>query len=139
MVGVSCIPLGSLKLLTRPERWQLRQRPCKRLRFGTAFGAPVGLFCYYMSLNHTDCAAMWLEKAIGQRDTRTPWIVPHLLGSLFTSSPKWQELAKMMNLSSGGSIVLSLKLVAVLVRISALLTRPQHRRRAGETKPRSAV
>jgi hypothetical protein len=52
-----------------------------------------------MSLNNIDRAAMWLEKAIEQRDTRTPWIVPNLFGSLFTSSSRWQELAKKMNLA----------------------------------------
>jgi tetratricopeptide (TPR) repeat protein len=66
---------------------------------GTAFGAPVGLFCYCMSVNNIDSAAMWLEKAIEQRDTRSPWIVPNLFGGLFTSSSRWQELAKKRNLA----------------------------------------
>jgi len=65
---------------------------------GTAFGAPVGFFCYYMSLPNIDRAVDWFEKAIGQGDTRTPWIVPNLFGRLLISSPHWPRLAKMMNL-----------------------------------------
>lgn len=68
---------------------------------GTTFGAPIGLFCYYMSLNNIDCAANWFEKAIEQRDTRTPWIVANLFGGLLISSPCWLGLAAKMNLAAG--------------------------------------
>jgi len=70
----------------------------EKLGDGTAFGAPAGFFGYYFLIQDGDRAADWFEKAIEQRDTRCPWIFPHLFGPLLTSSPRWPKLAKMMNL-----------------------------------------
>jgi TolB-like protein/Tfp pilus assembly protein PilF/predicted Ser/Thr protein kinase len=65
---------------------------------GEAFGAPVGLAHFHMVLGEIDVAAGWLERAIEQRDTRAPWILPHMFGNQLTSSTYWPKLAKMMNL-----------------------------------------
>jgi len=70
----------------------------EKLGDGTAFGTPAGFFVYHMVRSEIDLAAHWFEKAIAQRDTRAPWIFPHMFGDLFTSSPHWPRLAKMMNL-----------------------------------------
>ena len=68
------------------------------LSSGAAFGEPIGFFGYHMACREWELAAGWLEKAIEQRDTRAPWILPHLFGPGFTASPYWPKLAKMMNL-----------------------------------------
>uniref|UniRef100_Q02AP4 Serine/threonine protein kinase n=1 Tax=Solibacter usitatus (strain Ellin6076) TaxID=234267 RepID=Q02AP4_SOLUE len=65
---------------------------------GAAFGATAGLFAYYATVRDMDRAAHWFEKAIEQRDTRCPWIFPHMLGDTVSSNPHWPRLAKMMNL-----------------------------------------
>lgn len=75
----------------------------EKLGDGTAYGAPAGFFCYYASVPDLDRAIDWFEKAIEQRDTRAPWILPHLYPRLCSdeplmSSPRWPTLAKMMNL-----------------------------------------
>ena len=70
----------------------------QKLGDGTAFGAPIGLVFYHLARSELDRAADWFEKGIAQRDTRMPWIVPHLFGDRLTSSPHWDRLAKLMNL-----------------------------------------
>ena len=70
----------------------------KELGDGTAFGVPGGFFCYYSVLANIDSAADWYEKAIEQRDPRAPWLFPLQFGELFTSSPRWPGLRRMMNL-----------------------------------------
>ncbi len=65
---------------------------------GDAYGAPAQLLAYHMACDELDMAAGWLEKAIEQRDTRAPWLMPHLFGPVFTASPHWPRLARMMNL-----------------------------------------
>jgi len=39
-----------------------------------------------------------MEKAIEQRDTRAPWIMPNLFGKAFRASPYWPPLARKMSL-----------------------------------------
>jgi hypothetical protein len=39
-----------------------------------------------------------MEKAIEQRDTRAPWILPNLSGKAFRASPYWPPQARKMNL-----------------------------------------
>jgi tetratricopeptide (TPR) repeat protein len=65
---------------------------------GSEYGNWVGFFSFHMACGELEQAAVWLEKAIEQRDTRAPWILPHLYGPGFTASPRWPRLAKMMNL-----------------------------------------
>lgn len=65
---------------------------------GTAFGAPCGFATYQAVRSELDLAADWYEKAIEQRDTRTPWIVAHLLPGRLTSHYRWPSLRGMMNL-----------------------------------------
>jgi serine/threonine-protein kinase len=65
---------------------------------GSAFGAPFALANYYLIRAELDRAAEWFEKGIAQRDTRMPWIAAGLHGDLFTSSPHWDRLARLMNL-----------------------------------------
>ena len=57
-----------------------------------------------MLRSEIDLAANWFEKAIEQRDTRAPWIFPHMFGDLLVSSPHWPRLAKMMNLPEIGGL-----------------------------------
>ena len=64
----------------------------------TAFGAPAGFVAYHVVLGELDLAADWFEKLIEQRDTRVPWVVPHMFDAALTSSPRWPKLARMMNL-----------------------------------------
>ena len=68
---------------------------------GTAFGAPLGRACYHVVCSEIDHAADWFEKGIAQRDTRMPWIAGGLLGHRLRSSPRWDRLAKLMNLPTG--------------------------------------
>ena len=72
----------------------------KELGDGTAFGVPGGFFCYYSVLANIDSAADWYEKAIEQRDPRAPWLFPLQFGDLLTSSPRWPDLKRMMNLNA---------------------------------------
>jgi TolB-like protein/Tfp pilus assembly protein PilF len=65
---------------------------------GTAFGVPGGFFCYHSVLADVDSAAGWYEKAIEQRDPRAPWLFPLQFADLLTSSPRWPDLMRMMNL-----------------------------------------
>jgi serine/threonine-protein kinase len=65
---------------------------------GEEYGAPNGLYSYHMVRGEMDLAAAWLEKAIQQRDTRAPWILPRLYGRQFISTPHWPRLARLMNL-----------------------------------------
>ena len=65
---------------------------------GDALGAPVALFSYHMIRGELAEAARWMEKAIEQRDTRAPWILPNLFGKAFRASPYWPPLARKMNL-----------------------------------------
>jgi len=67
------------------------------------YGVPAHYFIYYMVCGELDVAAGWLQKMIEQRDTRAPWLLPHLFGLGFTASPYWPKLAKMMNLPSPAS------------------------------------
>ena len=61
-------------------------------------GIPNWHYCYYLSKRDFAAAAYWLEKCIGHRDTRAPWILPHLAGPAFTASPHWPPLARKMGL-----------------------------------------
>jgi serine/threonine-protein kinase len=65
---------------------------------GEADGAPAGLVCFHAVVGDIAAAAAWFEKAIDQRDTRAPWILPHILGDLLISSQYWPGLAKRMKL-----------------------------------------
>jgi tetratricopeptide (TPR) repeat protein len=65
---------------------------------GTAFGVPGGFFCYHSVLADVDSAVGWYEKAIEQHDPRAPWLFPLQFGDLLTSSPRWPDLMRMMNL-----------------------------------------
>jgi len=70
---------------------------------GAAFGAAAGLLAYYATVRDIDRAAYWFEKAIEQRDTRCPWIFPHMLGDAVPSSRYWPRLVKRMNLPEAAS------------------------------------
>ena len=69
-----------------------------RASSGEALGAPVALFSYHMIRGELAEAARWMEKAIEQRDTRAPWIMPNLFGKAFRASPYWPPLARKMSL-----------------------------------------
>ena len=69
-----------------------------KLGNGSSYGAPSGLVCYYMVRSEIDQAADWFRKAIAQRDSRAPGILPRLFGDLLLSSPHWPSLARLMNL-----------------------------------------
>ena len=73
----------------------------RQLGDGTASGAPVGLVCYHLARGDFDRGAEWFERAIAQRDTRMPWIIPHLFGDAFTSCVHWSRLARLMHLPAG--------------------------------------
>jgi tetratricopeptide (TPR) repeat protein len=68
---------------------------------GKAGGAPAGWFHYHMARGETGLAAHWLERAIEQRDTRTPYILTRFWGGDFTSTPHWPPLERTMNLPAG--------------------------------------
>ncbi|MBZ5575761.1 MAG: protein kinase [Acidobacteriia bacterium] len=70
----------------------------RKIGSGEALGAPIGLVFFHFLRGEIDTAADWFEKAIQQRDTRTPAILPHIFGRQLTSSAHWPRLAKMMNL-----------------------------------------
>ena len=74
---------------------------------GAAFGSAAGLFVYYATVGDLDRTAHWFEKAIEQRDTRCPWIFPHMLGNAVLSNPHWPRLAKMVNLPRAASAAAS--------------------------------
>jgi serine/threonine-protein kinase len=63
-----------------------------------AFSVPLIRFNFHVGQGDLAAAAPFLEKCIEQRDTRAPWILPHLYGPGLTSSPYWPGLARKMNL-----------------------------------------
>jgi tetratricopeptide (TPR) repeat protein len=66
-----------------------------------AFGAPLGLFLFYLVCSESDAAAGWAEKAVEQRDPRIVLILLLLRGpflDIWRSSARWAALAKKMNL-----------------------------------------
>ena len=85
-------------LLERTGNEARAQALPERLGDGTAFGAAAGFMSYYAALGDAGRAVDWFEKSIEQRDTRCPWIFPHMLGPVILSSPRWPEMAPKMNL-----------------------------------------
>jgi serine/threonine-protein kinase len=63
-----------------------------------AFGGPMLRFNFHATQGDFAAAAPFLEKCIEQRDTRAPWILPHLCGPGLTASPYWPPLARKMGL-----------------------------------------
>ena len=57
--------------------------------------ARVGLLCYHLLCSGTDTTADWFAKMIEDRDPAAP---PWSCLKPLRSSPRWPELAKMMNL-----------------------------------------
>jgi len=71
----------------------------EKLGDGTAFGAPFGWVLYYLFVGEIELAIDWFEKGIAQRDARMPWFVGGAFGGdAFMSSPRWDRLARLMNL-----------------------------------------
>jgi len=69
---------------------------------GKTYGAPLGYCCYFMIRGEIDHAADWAARTIEQR---APMIINLLRGPLaedLRRSPRWPELAKMMNLPAAG-------------------------------------
>ena len=64
----------------------------QKLRQGDAYSVALGLVCFHHICGETDKVADWYEKAIEQRNTLIPGY-----SSLVSKSPRWPELAKMMN------------------------------------------
>jgi TolB-like protein len=64
-------------------------------------GIPIGWYSYHMTRGEPALAAPWLDKAIEQRDTRAPFILPSIFGRQFVSTPYWPPLRKKMNLPEG--------------------------------------
>jgi hypothetical protein len=85
-------------MLARTGDVNRAERLLEKLGAGEAYGAPAGLVCYHVVRSELDLAAGWFEKAIAQRDTRAPWILPRIFGNVLTSSAHWPRLARMMNL-----------------------------------------
>ena len=73
-----------------------------RLRPGTSFGAPFGLALYYLAIDDRDQCADWREKAIDQRDLWVSFLlnVGNIGGRAMWSSPRWPQLARLMNVSA---------------------------------------
>ncbi|MCG6920483.1 MAG: protein kinase [Acidobacteria bacterium] len=61
-------------------------------------GTPIGWYSYHVTRGEPALAARWLDKAIEQRDTRAPFILPGLCGRQFVSTAYWPPLRKKMNL-----------------------------------------
>ena len=61
-----------------------------------AYAVPRGMFVFHILCDEIDQAAVWLEKAIEQRDPT----IPASSGRL-RSSARWPALAKMMNMPEG--------------------------------------
>jgi hypothetical protein len=61
---------------------------------GEAYGAPTGLAVFHALCGEFDRAAHWAERAI---DERFPPLVA-ILRPLLHPSPRWDALAKLMNL-----------------------------------------
>lgn len=85
-------------ILTRTGDTARANALMEELGDGTAFGAPGGFVAYHLVLSETEKAADWFEKVIEQRDTRAPWIQPHMFGAALKSSARWPKLVRMMNL-----------------------------------------
>jgi hypothetical protein len=56
-------------------------------------GAAVGWAAYHLARLETDQAAEWIGKAIAQRDSAVPVLLPYV-----RTSSRWPALAKTMNL-----------------------------------------
>ena len=61
------------------------------------YGAAVGWAAYHLARRETDQAADWIAKAIEQRDSAVPVLLPYV-----RTSSRWPALAKMMNLPEVG-------------------------------------
>jgi serine/threonine-protein kinase len=96
-VGVTACLAGCLERAGQADR---AAPLLETFRDGSVFGAPFALANYYLIRGEVDRAAEWYEKGIEQRDTRMPFIAAGLHGDLFTSSPQWDRVARLMNLPS---------------------------------------
>lgn len=104
LVPQNTVSVGLLAgLLSRSSDAKRAEQMLERLGSGETFGAPAGLAAYHAVRAEPDLAADWLEKAIVQRDTRAPWILPGCFGTLVTSSSRWPDLVRMMNLPEASS------------------------------------
>ena len=86
LIGATAGVLKQMGELSRAE--DLLQK----LRQGDAYSVALGLVCFHHICGETDKVADWYEKAIEQRNTLIPGY-----SSLVSKSPRWPELAKMMN------------------------------------------
>ena len=74
------------------------QQILSQIESGSEYAQPLGLTIYHLLAGDIDKAANWMERAIEQR---VPGAVVHRLVPIYAAlhaSPRWPELAKMMNL-----------------------------------------
>jgi serine/threonine protein kinase/Tfp pilus assembly protein PilF len=88
--------------LTRSGQHERAAALLEQLRPGDAFGAPFGLALAAIGAEALDEAAHWLEKAIEQRDLWASFLlnVGNIGGRVMWSSPRWPQLAKLMNVDA---------------------------------------
>jgi eukaryotic-like serine/threonine-protein kinase len=70
----------------------------EKLGSGEAYGAPLGLAICDIYAGQLDLAAVWVEKAIEQRDPGVAASMQSAIGEPLRASPRWPKLAALMNL-----------------------------------------
>ena len=89
-------------LLVRAGKQDEAKELLQRLGSGEAYGTSLGLAVFHMCCGELDLAADWCEKGIEERNTLLPWWLQGAFGEPLRASPRWPELAALMNLPPAG-------------------------------------
>ena len=68
------------------------------LRPADGYADPIGVAMFHLLSGELDAAADWAEKAIEQRQTAVLFFL-HAHATALRSTPRWPQLARMMNLA----------------------------------------
>jgi serine/threonine-protein kinase len=85
-------------LLARQGEQDRGRDVISRLGSGDAYGASTGLAIYHICRGEIDVAADWFEKAIEERYPNATAFLQGAIGEPLRASPRWPQLAAMMNL-----------------------------------------
>jgi eukaryotic-like serine/threonine-protein kinase len=93
------IAIGSLAgVLARTGDTKRAEELLEKLGDPQAYGAAVGYTMFHFFAGENDKIADWYEKMIEQRYPQAPGYLRGPIGMAFRSSPRWDSLARMMNL-----------------------------------------
>jgi len=96
-------PIGTLAAVLSLEGDQERAAGLLEGMGTEGAATPIGWYAYHMNRGEPALAAPWFDKAVEQRDTRAPFIMPGMFGRQFVSTPYWPPLRRKMNLPESSS------------------------------------